>query len=406
MVPAVFTPGQLQFISRYAQRTGLNPMVVAAQVFNEMNGSAAAGRQAAGDHDWLNIGRTDAGPRGQGDPRWNNPITAADASAEWALGKYSVPGFGPVDSRITAAITGSVGKGPAAQIAALQQSPWASSHYPNLPDVYQTVLGSNLNLPAASGVPLSTGVPASSPTAPPSGAAPFPNAKLASFTPPPPVAMPDLTGALLSSLGQGPGDQLSTLANAILFPQPSSSSPLGAGTLAPPTATPSPSLTPPTLTTPKVPKTPKATTPTATAPPGSYPGLKVVSTASTTGLEPTLRSGLQQISQLIGKPISIQSGYRSPSYSAKVGGYANDPHSRGEAVDAYVDGKPIGEVVSLATLKKYGLEGGNTPGFYRGKTDPEHVQIPGSGVDKSMRSPLLGQATGVPSTGNVPPTVV
>ena len=144
---------------------------------------------------------------------------------------------------------------------------------------------------------------------------------------------------------------------------------------------------------------------TATGPvtPGHYPNLKVVPTASITGLNPRLLSGLQQLGRIYG-PISIQSGYRSPSYSAKVGGYANDPHSRGEAVDAYINGKPIGEVIPLDVLARYGLQGGNQPGFYQGKSDPEHVQIPGSGVDKSMRSPLLGQATGVPRTGNVPPS--
>src|SRR5262245_51340758 len=128
-------------------------MVVAAQVFNEMNGSAAAGRQAAGDHDWLNIGRTDAGPRGAGDPRWNNPITAADASAAWIKGTYSVPGFGKAAPGITA-ILKSAGQSPAAQIAALQQSPWASSHYPNLPAVFQTVSGTSLpSVPASTPVP-------------------------------------------------------------------------------------------------------------------------------------------------------------------------------------------------------------------------------------------------------------
>src|SRR5215472_6842265 len=116
-----FTPGQLQFVSRYAQQTGLNPQVVAAQVYNEMNGPAAASRQAAGNHDWLNIGYTDSGPMGTGNAVWSNPITAADASANWVKGTYSVPGFGKASSGIQG-ILNTVGKGPAAQIAALQNS--------------------------------------------------------------------------------------------------------------------------------------------------------------------------------------------------------------------------------------------------------------------------------------------
>src|SRR5215471_8674109 len=201
MAGAVFTPGQLQFVSRYAAQTGLNPQVVAAQVFNEMNGSAAASRQAAGDHDWLNIGRTDSGPRGAGDPVWNNPITAADASANWIKGTYSVPGFGKAASGITA-ILKSVGQGPAAQIQALQQSPWASSHYPNLPAVFQTVSGTKL--PAASGVPASPMLPSAGPSLP---APPSPQRTMQS-------AQPNIVGALLGSLGQGPDALLRSLVNA------------------------------------------------------------------------------------------------------------------------------------------------------------------------------------------------
>ena len=201
MAGAVFTPGQLQFVSRYAAQTGLNPQVVAAQVFNEMNGSAAASRQAAGDHDWLNIGRTDSGPRGAGDPVWNNPITAADASANWIKGTYSVPGFGKAASGITA-ILKSVGQGPAAQIQALQQSPWASSHYPNLPAVFQTVSGTKL--PAASGVPASPMLPSAGLSLP---APPSPQRTMQS-------AQPNIVGALLGSLGQGPDALLRSLVNA------------------------------------------------------------------------------------------------------------------------------------------------------------------------------------------------
>jgi hypothetical protein len=67
------------------------------------------------------------------------------------------------------------------------------------------------------------------------------------------------------------------------------------------------------------------------------------------------------------------------------------------AVDAYVTingvRQPIGKVVSIATLKQYGLQGGGTPGFYPGHGDGgrdwEHVQIPNSGVNKNMISPTL-----------------
>lgn len=142
---SMFTPGQVIFINRYAQQTGLDPRVVAAEVYNESNintsgpGGALA-RQAAGDHDWLNIGRTDTGPRGAGYAAWRDPITAADASAAWVKGQLSIPGFGRASSGIQG-IPGYANQSPAAQIQAIQRSGWASSGYPNLPSVYRTVTG-------------------------------------------------------------------------------------------------------------------------------------------------------------------------------------------------------------------------------------------------------------------------
>lgn len=136
-----------------------------------------------------------------------------------------------------------------------------------------------------------------------------------------------------------------------------------------------------------------------------YPYLQVVGTASINGVNPTLLTKLNQIGQASGHVITINSGYRSPDYndSPGVGGYRNDPHARGEAVDAYVGGTPIGDIIPLSTFQRYGLEGGNQPGFYKGGTDSEHVQIPGSGLHKEYSSPTLSQATGVPSRGNIPP---
>jgi hypothetical protein len=139
-----------------------------------------------------------------------------------------------------------------------------------------------------------------------------------------------------------------------------------------------------------------------------YPFLNTIGVASINGVNPFLLIQLNKLGQQLGRPIDVFSGYRSPGYSERVGGYSNDPHSRGEAVDAQIGGVPIGRVVSLQTLAALGLEGGNTPNFYPagGGADPEHVQIPGSGADKSMRSPALHLATGNPASGNVPPSSI
>lgn len=123
---------------------------------------------------------------------------------------------------------------------------------------------------------------------------------------------------------------------------------------------------------------------------GKYPFIQVEPGRTIKGVNPTLLAGLNRIGQMYGQPITIYSGYRSSAYSAQVGGFAGDPHTRGEAVDATIGGQQIGQVVPVAVFQRVGLESGNTPGFYNGKPDPGHVQIPGSGVNKGLVSPALG----------------
>lgn len=45
---------------------------------------------------------------------------------------------------------------------------------------------------------------------------------------------------------------------------------------------------------------------------------------------------LQQLRDLINKPIIITSGYRCSAYNKKVGGYSHSPHLTGEAADIKV----------------------------------------------------------------------
>lgn len=117
------------------------------------------------------------------------------------------------------------------------------------------------------------------------------------------------------------------------------------------------------------------------------PGLYTAPQADASHVDTKLLTLLSQYAQATGSHVQIISGYRDPAYSAKVGGYSTDPHTRGVAVDAYVNGVPIGNVPgAFAWLKAHGLESGAQPGFYRGKSDPMHVQIPGSGVNKSIRA--------------------
>jgi hypothetical protein len=134
------TSGQQQFASRLAAQTGLDPGVISAWLLAEESGGAAQSRQAQNNNDWLNIGYTDSGTYGSADSIWSNPITAADATAGWLKGQNTIPGYGTASSGIQA-ILGTAAQPPAAQIAALQHSGWASSGYPSLPSLYQQIAG-------------------------------------------------------------------------------------------------------------------------------------------------------------------------------------------------------------------------------------------------------------------------
>jgi hypothetical protein len=135
---SMLTSDQQQFASRLAADTGLDPGVVSAWLLAEESGGAAQSRQAQNNNDWLNIGYTDSATYGSGDSIWSDPTTAADATAGWLKGQNTIPGYGTASSGIQG-ILSTAGSSPAAQIAALQNSGWASSGYPDLPSLYQQV---------------------------------------------------------------------------------------------------------------------------------------------------------------------------------------------------------------------------------------------------------------------------
>jgi hypothetical protein len=95
-------------------------------------------------------------------------------------------------------------------------------------------------------------------------------------------------------------------------------------------------------------------------------------------VNPQLLQGLNRMGAQKGVVITVISGYRTPAHSVAVGGFADDPHTKGIAVDAEVGGKPVGSVFSAKQFQAAGLETGNQPGFFNGKPDPGHVQLPSS----------------------------
>jgi hypothetical protein len=136
----MLTSAQQTFAARLATDTGLDPGVVSAWLLAEESGGAAVARQGANNNDWLNIGYTDGGTYGSTDPVWSDPSAAADATAGWLKGQNTIPGYGTASPGIQS-ILSTAGQAPAAQIAALQGSGWASSGYPSLPSLYQQIAG-------------------------------------------------------------------------------------------------------------------------------------------------------------------------------------------------------------------------------------------------------------------------
>lgn len=57
---------------------------------------------------------------------------------------------------------------------------------------------------------------------------------------------------------------------------------------------------------------------------------------------------LQELRDMVGKPISIVSGYRSEAYNRKCGGAKKSQHLFGKAADLQIVGMPPKQVVELA----------------------------------------------------------
>ncbi|MDO8185466.1 hypothetical protein Q5424_27180 [Conexibacter sp. JD483] len=134
----LLTAGQRTFATQLAAETGLNPQVVASWMLAEQSGGAAKSREAAGNHNWLNIGYTDSGTYGNTASVWSDPASAAHATAGWLKGEDTVDGYGRASAGVQS-ILNSAGQSPEAQVQALQRSGWASSGYPDLPAVLRMV---------------------------------------------------------------------------------------------------------------------------------------------------------------------------------------------------------------------------------------------------------------------------
>jgi peptidoglycan hydrolase CwlO-like protein len=103
-------------------------------------------------------------------------------------------------------------------------------------------------------------------------------------------------------------------------------------------------------------------------PQGEYGFFQALGTDYSVGEEPTLVAHLNALGLALHLHLIGISGYRSPQHSVEVGGFANDPHTRGEASDT-----PGVEGVAQATLARFGLI---RP--FPGAAEADHIQLLGS----------------------------
>jgi peptidoglycan hydrolase CwlO-like protein len=100
---------------------------------------------------------------------------------------------------------------------------------------------------------------------------------------------------------------------------------------------------------------------------GSWGFFPAPGTNYSVGAEPQIAARLDRLGKALHLHLIGLSGYRSPQHSVEVGGFANDPHTRGQASDT-----PGVEGVSEATLESYGL---TRP--FAGAAEADHIQLRG-----------------------------
>jgi peptidoglycan hydrolase CwlO-like protein len=98
---------------------------------------------------------------------------------------------------------------------------------------------------------------------------------------------------------------------------------------------------------------------------GLYGFFPAPGTNYSVGEEPEIAARLSRLGQALHLHLIGISGYRSPQHSVEVGGFADDPHTRGEASDT-----PGVEGVPEQTLLQFGL---TRP--FPGPAEADHIQL-------------------------------
>jgi peptidoglycan hydrolase CwlO-like protein len=98
---------------------------------------------------------------------------------------------------------------------------------------------------------------------------------------------------------------------------------------------------------------------------GSFGFFQSPGTNYSVGNEPTIAARLDALGKALQLHLEGISGYRTPQHSVEVGGFADDPHTRGEASDT-----PGVEGVPEATLERFCL---TRP--FGGAAEADHIQL-------------------------------
>lgn len=121
-------------------------------------------------------------------------------------------------------------------------------------------------------------------------------------------------------------------------------------------------------------------------------------------VNPTLLKRLNALGKAHKQVVTIFSGYRSPDYNRQVGGASHSLHTEGKAVDATINGQPIGSVIGQDEFVKYKLRNGNQPNFYKGQPDPAHTDLGTAGGGATAPAPPADTAQPAPVPAGTTPS--
>lgn len=109
-------------------------------------------------------------------------------------------------------------------------------------------------------------------------------------------------------------------------------------------------------------------------------------TSQTEGQLPLLTARLNALAKALGVVIYGISGYRTPAHSVAVGGFADDPHTKGQAEDIGVNSllRSSAAQISEAQLAQYGLYRPFDPSDDPSNAEVNHIQLIPAGGPQSL----------------------